>query len=99
MSNNEQEFQKKLADLMQQLNAMKGNDSADKAQTIASEHKNRQSELRETVKNLQESLDFLRLSVKYLLFDLEATKRENAELRKLLDEQSGGNGGKGKDKA
>ena len=32
-----------------------------------------------------ESIDFLRLSIKYMLFDLEATRRENAYLRKMLE--------------
>jgi hypothetical protein len=44
-------------------------------------------ELRKGVGRLQESLDYLRISVKYLVFDLEATKRENAHLRKLLSEK------------
>ena len=35
---------------------------------------------------LQESIDFLRLSVKYLMFDLEATRRENGYLRRLLEQ-------------
>jgi len=34
---------------------------------------------------LEESIDLLRLKVKYLLFDLEATKRENRYLRQMLD--------------
>jgi len=41
------------------------------------------------VSGLQESIDFLRLSIKYLLFDLEATRRENTYLRKMLEEQTG----------
>ena len=36
--------------------------------------------------SLQESIDFLRLSIKYILFDLEATRRENQYLRKMLEE-------------
>ena len=36
---------------------------------------------------LQDTLDSLRLNVKYLLFDLEATKKENTALRKKLEEQ------------
>jgi hypothetical protein len=47
--------------------------------------------MRKTVAQLQESLDYLRLSVKYLVFDLEATRRENSYLRKLL--QNGRNPG------
>ena len=35
---------------------------------------------------LQDTLDSLRLHVKYLLFDLEATKKENVTLRKKLEE-------------
>ncbi len=34
--------------------------------------------------SLEEGLDHIRLAVKYLLFDLEATKRENRLLRGLL---------------
>ena len=34
---------------------------------------------------LAEALDHLRLQLKYLLFDLDATKRENRYLRQLLD--------------
>ncbi len=49
----------------------------------------RQAQLRQTIEKLQETLDFLRLGVKYLVFDVEATKRENAYLRKMLDEANG----------
>ena len=34
-------------------------------------------------------LDQVRLQVKYCLFDLEATRRENAYLRKMLEEGPG----------
>lgn len=34
---------------------------------------------------LEETLDFLRLQVKYLVFDLEATRRENMYLRRMLE--------------
>ena len=33
---------------------------------------------------VQENIDYIRLAVKYLLLDLEATRRENAELRAML---------------
>lgn len=38
-----------------------------------------------TIVDMQESLDYLRVCVKYTLFDLEATRRENAYLRRLLN--------------
>ncbi|MCK4873149.1 MAG: hypothetical protein KAS72_10525 [Phycisphaerales bacterium] len=37
---------------------------------------------------IRESIDQLRLNIKYLVFDLEATRRENAYLRKLLNAQN-----------
>lgn len=43
--------------------------------------------LQKSVDGLQESLDYLRICIKYQLFDLEATRRENKYLRKLLEER------------
>ena len=58
-----------------------------KLSKIANETRQRHEQLQRTVSGLQESLDYLRLSIKYLVFDLEATRRENAYLRKLLEEK------------
>ncbi len=41
--------------------------------------------LAKSVNSLQESLDYLRVCIKYQLFDLEATRRENEYLRKMLE--------------
>lgn len=81
---NEQEFQQKLGELISQIDEL----PADQRQAIldlAEQTKARHEKLRKTVRDLQESLDYLRLSVKYLVFDLEATRRENQYLRKMLD--------------
>lgn len=43
--------------------------------------------LNKSVNSLQESLDYLRLSVKYLIFDLEATRRENVQMKKALEDR------------
>lgn len=40
-----------------------------------------------TEDNLQELIDYLRISVKYTLFDIEALKRENKDLKKLLGDK------------
>jgi hypothetical protein len=45
------------------------------------------TDLSKVEQRINNSLDFLRVQMKYLLFDLEATKRENKELRRLLDEK------------
>lgn len=41
-------------------------------------------QIRATIQALQNDLDTLRVMVKYLCFDLEATRRENQELRNAL---------------
>jgi len=42
---------------------------------------------------LEHSIDSMRLCVKYLVFDLEATRRENDCLRRLLSEADARAGG------
>jgi predicted nucleic acid-binding Zn-ribbon protein len=86
---NEQEFQTKLAELMVEISTLPASERQ-KLQDLAEETRQRHERLRKTVNSLQESLDYLRLSIKYLVFDLEATKRENACLRKMLEETAGG---------
>lgn len=85
----EANFQKKLAELVQEIGNIPEEDRA-KLQTLAAQTKDRHEKLKQTVTSLQDSIDYLRLSIKYLLFDLEATRRENNYLRKMLEEQSGG---------
>ena len=50
-----------------------------------------QKEFEKSMANLQESLDYLRICIKYQVFDLEATRRENTYLRKLLENREDGN--------
>lgn len=89
---NEQDFQAKLTDLMQQLDSLPS-PAREQLQALASDTQDRHKRMKKTVSELQDSLDYLRLSIKYLVFDLEATRRENQYLRKLLDARSGnGNG-------
>jgi predicted nucleic acid-binding Zn-ribbon protein len=77
------EFQNKLGELATQIDRLPTQER-DRLQKLLDETKQRHSRLRGMVSQLQESLDHLRLSVKYLVFDLEATRRENAYLRKML---------------
>jgi len=44
--------------------------------------------LEKSINSLQESLDYLRVCIKYQVFDLEATRRENQYLRKLLEDDN-----------
>jgi hypothetical protein len=86
---NEQEFQTKLAELMGEISTLPPSERQ-KLEKLADETRARHERLRQTVSSLQESLDYLRLSIKYLVFDLEATRRENGYLRKMLEETTGG---------
>lgn len=55
---------------------------------LAKQASESQKKLERSVNNLQESLDYLRICIKYQLFDLEATRRENEYLRKILGENN-----------
>lgn len=85
---NEQDFQTKLTELIQQIKHLPTPEK-EQLQQLADDAKERHARMNKTVSELQESLDYLRLSVKYLVFDLEATRRENQYLRKLLERQNG----------
>ncbi|CAG1008599.1 hypothetical protein PHYC_03588 [Phycisphaerales bacterium] len=84
---NEQDFHQRLSDLIRQIDTLPEGQRAP-LQDLARETQERHDRMRKTVSDLQESLDYLRLSVKYLVFDLEATRRENEYLRKLIESQS-----------
>jgi hypothetical protein len=84
---NENDFQAKLADLIGQIQHLPG-PQRDQLQKLADDARDRHGRMNRAVSELQESLDYLRLSVKYLVFDLEATRRENQYLRKLLDQKN-----------
>ncbi len=78
-------FQTKLTELMKKIEQLPEQDRPTLAR-LAEEAKCRRERLQASVAELQESLDYLRLTIKYLVFDLEATRRENAYLRKLVEQ-------------
>ena len=53
---------------------------------LAKSAKANRRQLEKSVSTLQELVDYLRVCIKYQAFDLEATRRENEYLRKLLEE-------------
>ncbi|MEM1329690.1 MAG: hypothetical protein AAGG07_03925 [Planctomycetota bacterium] len=81
---NDQDFNQKLGDILTGIEDLPAEEQ-DRIRHLAEETRSRHDRMRKTISELQESLDYLRLSVKYLVFDLEATRRENQYLRKLID--------------
>ncbi len=81
----ERSLQQNVNDLLTQIGSMPDSEQA-KLASLAKETKQRHERIKQSVSSLQDSIDYLRLSVKYILFDLEATRRENAYLRKVLEE-------------
>lgn len=90
----ERSLEKSLSELLQTVG---GASAAPEIATAVQATATQNDQLQQAVSSLQDSLDYLRLTVKYLLFDLEATRRENAHLRKMLEEdpnsQNGDQGG------
>lgn len=84
------DFQAKLGDLLAQIDHLP-EDERGRLQHLAQEAGERQQKMKKTIAELQDSLDYLRLSIKYLVFDLEATRRENDYLRKLIEAQQNKN--------
>lgn len=80
----DKDFQAQFDKLLERINDLPEHERV-RLQDLAGETKDRHERMRKTISDLQESLDYLRVSVKYLVFDLEATRRENKQLRSLLD--------------
>ncbi len=81
-------FQQKLGELIAQIETLPEQER-ERLRGLAAETQKRHADIKKSVDQMQEGLDFLRLWLKYLLFDLEATRRENAYLRKMLEQDPG----------
>ncbi len=84
----EAKLEDKLKELVKEFGGLENNQYK-KLASLAQEAQDSNKQLQKSVDNLQESLDYLRICIKYQLFDLEATRRENKYLRKLLEEKDG----------
>ena len=86
----DQTFQTKFNELLDKIKLLP-EDQRHRLEQLAEQSKERRGRIQGSLAELQESLDYLRLSVKYLVFDLEATRRENAYLRRLIEQGNGDN--------
>ena len=78
-------FENKLNELTKEIESVPA-PQRDQLLALIKQAGKHHKQLKRSVDSLQESLDYLRVSVKYLVFDLEATRRENAYLKKLLND-------------
>jgi uncharacterized protein YfbU (UPF0304 family) len=78
-------FEMKLNELVSEIGAIPS-PQRQKLIQLAQQTRDCHKQLKHSVDRLQESLDYLRVSIKYLLFDLEATRRENNYLRRIIEE-------------
>jgi hypothetical protein len=79
-------FQHKIDHLINKLKDLPGTDKEELA-AAGAEARRTHDQMGDTLKALRDSADHLRIAVKYLIFDLEATRRENDYLRQLLAAQ------------
>jgi chromosome segregation ATPase len=80
-------FQEKMNQILERIRELPAN-QAPAATEAADTAALRRERVQSSVAELQDALDYLRLSVKYLVFDLEATRRENAYLRRMIEQSN-----------
>ena len=81
----ERTFQRKMTELIERIRELPGGSVNARKLARGDSSTSNGASLSQSIEELQESLDYLRLSVKYLVFDLEATRRENTYLRRLVE--------------
>jgi hypothetical protein len=79
------QFHARLTDLITQINSLP-EDQRKALRLLADETRRRHGELRQTLGRVDHLLAEMRLQTTYLEFDLEATRRENQELKRKLAE-------------
>ncbi|MDP7008728.1 MAG: hypothetical protein QGI78_04060 [Phycisphaerales bacterium] len=82
---NERNIEERMCRLIEKLQALP-TEHRESLEELCNRESDECSSVEESVAKLQNSLDYLRLSVKYMVFDLEATRRENVYLRKLVEQ-------------
>lgn len=64
------------------------NPQTEKLAELAKQARESHKKLRQSLDSLQEAMDYLRVCIKYQAFDLEATRRENEYLKRLLEDRN-----------
>ena len=80
---NEQRFQQQFSSLLDRISDLPQRERS-MLMGLAEETHQQETEMGRHLEALSQSIDSMRLCVKYLVFDLEATRRENTSLRRML---------------
>jgi hypothetical protein len=80
------QYQQRMSQLLAEMRTLEPAERQ-RLELLAATAVARHSRLERTLGRLQTDLDNLRVGIKYLVFDLEATRRENAQLRRRLDDR------------
>ena len=80
---NEEDFNRRLRELIGEIVQLSEEDQ-EKLKPMIEETKERHQQIKNMTAKLQETLLHLRIGIKYLIFDLEATRRERDQLKKQL---------------
>lgn len=84
----EQTFNRRLRALIEEISVLPEVEQR-RLFPLVEKTKEQRNNLLIAVSNFQQSLDALRLLIKYLVFDLEATRRERDELKAMLLDEDG----------
>lgn len=79
----EAKLREKVGQLLTEVRSAPGTDDAPASETVAMGIGGT-SALKREMAAVEDNLDHVRLAIKYLVFDLEATKRENRLLKEML---------------
>lgn len=80
----ESEFNQKMSEIIAKIDELPS-DERDKMMEMVEETRQRHEQMSRNLSAVRDHLDNLGLGVQYLLFDLEATKRENKKLRDRME--------------
>jgi len=81
----EKTFNDQLAEILSSIESLP-TDEQRELKDLVQKTKERYKDQKKLAEEIMDSIDYLRLSIKYLMFDLEATRRENSYLRRMLEE-------------
>lgn len=82
----EKEFNTKLRELIKEIASLP-KEQQKKLAPMIGETVQRHKEVKDDMSKVAQSLTSLRICLKYIMFDLEATRRERDQLRKMLEDK------------